>query len=203
MTNQIIYVGTDQSSAELYKMVQRLERSRPFHFDMHRPLPNVQLVIPILRALPEYQAARKVLITDDGIASALYNAFEADLKDCYYIEPRDGYVVSTLPLMLPRLELAAYRTRSFSRLPRFDLFVTGCYGVYSNAAYTGADKLVMAFKQLKQAGRVTNLTCRVVLEELCEDGPNGPSQRLSGANIVITHGYTMHRNKPATLKRGK
>lgn len=203
MKNQIIYVGTEQSTADLYKMIQKLAASRPLHLSMHRDMPDVQRMMPVLRALPEYQLANNLLITDDGIASALSDKFAADQKKCYFMEPRDGYVVSTLPMLLPGLDLATYRSRLFKRLPKFDLFITGCYGVTNSFARTGAVNLVMAVKELQQAGRYTVKTCSVVLVNSLQDGPKGPNLRLIRPNIVINHGYSMHRNKHEALQSGK
>ena len=182
------YVRSDRHEA---KLVAHLNRDRPVRYAAHMAVPELQILIGSVRTMSEYQAARTVLMTDDGVASAMQYAVAENGKECYFLDPHDGLVLRHTRHTLPVPSLVApYNFLPFDELPRFDIFLTGCYGAYQGYVYTDSKPMLKAFKRLQKARCVTAQTCRVVLANQYQYGHKAPFNLcLTRANRVIAPGY--------------
>jgi len=144
----------------------------------------------VLREMPEYQLAKQVLILDDGISTSLGDSMASDGKECYYLQVSKCYVLrgpqSRLPL---QLETLPYAFRPLDELPAFDLFVTGCHGIYQNKVYTGSTTIVRTLERLKEKGRITAQTTNVVMALRYPWGHNMPNVCLLKAPYVVVDGF--------------
>lgn len=133
-------------------------------FSPHQGVPGVSGMGPYLQALREYRDARTVLIVDDGVASAMARAVRNDRKVYYLMDPHDGSIVQPQSGSPWKYNLQGFPPQSsFSRLPHFDLVLTGCHGMADGCLYTSGDWLLKAFDELRRHGKVGDHTCVVAV----------------------------------------
>ncbi len=133
-------------------------------FAPHLQVLGAASMAPCLQGLKEYQDARSVLIVDDGVASALVPTAQGDLKGYYLMDPHDGSVVQPQSGSPWKYNLQGFPPQSsFSRLPQFDLVLSGCHGIADGCLYTSGHKLVKAFGELSRHGKISGYTCVVAM----------------------------------------
>lgn len=144
----------------------------------------------VLREMPEYQLAKQVLIVDDGMATSLGDSMASDGKNCYYLQVGKCYVLRGPHNRLPlQLEALPHVFRPLDELPSFDLFVTGCHGIYQNKVYTGGTTLVRTLDRLKEKARITAQTTNVVMALRYQWGHKMPNVCFLKAPYVVVDGF--------------
>lgn len=173
-------------------------RNCPAQYAPHWDVSGLPRMRSQLNLIPEYAAAQRVLIADDGIAARLGFTITQDQKQCYFLDPIDGLVLRYQRGMLGADHCEGlFRPRMFTDLPRFDLFLTACHGFDQGVVYTGGKRFVWAFQNLIRMGRVTDRTCRVVICNPDQHEHNPPNNlRLMRAHYAIVNGKGVRSYRP-------
>jgi hypothetical protein len=160
---------TTKSEFEFLDIMSPIEESQGSgmvnpDFAPHVMVLNALSMAPYLRSLREYPLALNVLIVDDGVASQLTQVIRQDGKTLYCLDPQDGIVAQFQSWRPFKYNIQGFPPQSsFSRLPRFDLVLTGCHGIQAGKLYTSGSRLIGAFQELQRVGAIGDHTCVVAM----------------------------------------